>query len=78
MVIFPLVYSGDVEAGERAAAPVLRFGDHIGTALAPTPYAGFQTAFDPLLTTGGRNYWKSNNFSTLSSIRCAAAKRTAA
>ena len=25
----------------------------------------FQTAFDPLLTPGGRNYWKSNNFSRL-------------
>jgi Berberine and berberine like len=32
----------------------------------PTPYAAFQAAFDPLLTPGGRNYWKSNNFSTLS------------
>ena len=66
VVIFPLVYSGDVEAGQRAAAPVLRFGDPIGTALGATPYAGFQTAFDPLLTAGGRNYWKSNNFSALS------------
>ena len=65
MVIFPLVYSGDVAAGERAAAPVLRFGDPIGTALGASPYAGFQTAFDPLLTAGGRIYWKSNNFSTL-------------
>ncbi len=26
----------------------------------------FQKAFDPLLTPGGRNYWKSNNFSDLS------------
>ena len=66
VVIFPLVYSGDVAAGERAAAPVLRFGDPIGTALGPTPYAGFQTAFNPLMTAGGRIYWKSNNFSTLS------------
>jgi FAD/FMN-containing dehydrogenase len=66
VVIFPLVYSGDVEAGQRAAAPVLKFGDVIGSALGPTPYAGFQSAFDPLLTPGGRNYWKSNNFSTLS------------
>jgi FAD/FMN-containing dehydrogenase len=65
VVIFPLVYSGDVEAGRRAAAPVLQFGDPIGTALAPTPYAAFQSAFDPLLTPGGRNYWKSNNFSKL-------------
>ncbi|RZL89923.1 MAG: FAD-binding oxidoreductase [Variovorax sp.] len=66
VVVFPLVYSGDVEAGQRAAAPVLKFGDPIGTALGPTPYAGFQTAFDPLLTAGSRNYWKTNNFSTLS------------
>ena len=66
VVIFPLVYSGDAQAGERAAAPVLKFGDAIGAALGPTPYAGFQTAFDPLLTPGGRNYWKSNNFNTLS------------
>ncbi len=65
VVIFPLVYSGDVEAGQRAAAPVLQFGDPIGSALAPTPYTAFQSAFDPLLTPGGRNYWKSNNFSTL-------------
>ena len=66
VVIFPLVYSGDVEEGRRAAAPVLQFGDPIGTALGPTPYVAFQAAFDPLLTPGRRNYWKSNNFNTLS------------
>jgi FAD/FMN-containing dehydrogenase len=66
VVVLPLVYCGDVEAGQRAAAPVLKFGDPIASALGPTPYAGFQTAFDPLLAPGSRNYWKSNNFSTLS------------
>jgi FAD/FMN-containing dehydrogenase len=66
VVVLPLVYSGDVKAGERAVAPVLQFGDPLGTALGPTPYAGFQTAFDPLLAAGSRNYWKTNNFSTLS------------
>ena len=65
VVVFPLVYCGDVAAGERAAAPVLQFGDPIGSALGPTPYAGFQTAFDPLLAAGSRNYWKSNNFNRL-------------
>ncbi len=35
-------------------------------ALGPTPYAWFHTAFDPLLTAGARNYWKPNNFKTLS------------
>jgi FAD/FMN-containing dehydrogenase len=66
VLIFPLVYCGDVEAGRRVAAPVLQFGDPIGTALGPTRYAGFQSAFDPLLAPGGRNYWKSNNFGALS------------
>jgi len=66
VVVLPLVYSGDVAAGERAVAPVLRFGDPLGVAVGPTPYAGFQQAFDPLLTAGGRNYWKSNNFSRFS------------
>ena len=27
----------------------------------PLPYAGWQTAFDPLLTPGARNYWKSHD-----------------
>ncbi len=66
VVIFPLVHCGDVAAGERAAAPVLQFGEPIASALGPTPYVGFQTAFDPLLAAGGRNYWKSNNFSAFS------------
>jgi FAD/FMN-containing dehydrogenase len=65
VVVLAVVYSGNVTAGERAAAPVLRFGTPVGSALMPTPYAGFQSAFDPLLTPGGRNYWKSNNFSSL-------------
>jgi FAD/FMN-containing dehydrogenase len=66
VVIFPLVCAGDMKAGEKAAAPVTTFGTPIGTHLGPTPYAGFQQAFDPLLTPGGRNYWKSNNFASLS------------
>jgi FAD/FMN-containing dehydrogenase len=66
VVILPLVYCGDRATGERAAAAVARFGDPIAVALGPTPYAGFQTAFDPLLGPGARNYWKSNNFSSLS------------
>jgi len=66
VVIFPLVYCGDAAEGERAAAAVSKFGEPIATHLGPVPYAAFQQAFDPLLTPGGRNYWKSNNFSTLS------------
>jgi FAD/FMN-containing dehydrogenase len=66
VVVFALVHSGDLATGARDAAPVLGFGDVVGSAVGPSPYAGFQTAFDPLLTAGARNYWKSNNFSALS------------
>jgi len=65
VVVFALVYAGDLAAGERAAAPVLKFGNPVGTALGPTPYAGFQAAFDPLLQPGARNYWKSHNLTQL-------------
>ena len=65
VVIFPLVHCGATDAGERAAAPVLAFGEPIAAALGAQPYSAFQTAFDPLLAPGGRNYWKSNNFSRL-------------
>ncbi len=66
VVIFPLLYSGDLSRAEQAVAPVLRFGTPLASALGRSPYAAFQQAFDPLLTPGGRNYWKSNNFSALS------------
>jgi FAD/FMN-containing dehydrogenase len=66
VVILPLLHCGGVDAGARAAAPVLQFGEPLASALGPTPYAGFQAAFDPLLAPGQRNYWKSNNFSELS------------
>jgi FAD/FMN-containing dehydrogenase len=65
VVIFALVHSGGIDAGTRDVAPVLRFGDPLASALGPTPYAGFQAAFDPLLAPGQRNYWKSHNFSEL-------------
>jgi Berberine and berberine like len=36
-------------------------GEHVGV----QPYAAWQQTFDPLLTAGARNYWKSHNFTTL-------------
>lgn len=65
VLIFASMWSGAVEQGERAVAPVLGFGTPLASALGAQPYAAFQTAFDPLLAPGGRNYWKSANFSTL-------------
>ncbi|MFC3284569.1 FAD-binding oxidoreductase [Litchfieldella rifensis] len=65
VVVFALVHNGDLEEGERLAAKVLEFGEPVGSMLGAQPYAGFQTAFDPLLTAGARNYWKSHNFNEI-------------
>ncbi len=59
-------YAGDLAAGERAVAPFLAIGTPIAHHVGPAPYTGWQTAFDPLLTPGRRNYWKSHDFLELS------------
>lgn len=66
VVVFPFLYVGDIEAGRRAIEPVRSFGQPHGEHIVPQPYAAWQKAFDPLLTPGARNYWKSHNFSELS------------
>lgn len=65
VVVLAVVYAGDMEAGARATAPLLRFGKPLANALGPQPYAALQQAFDPLLTAGARNYWKTNEFADL-------------
>jgi FAD/FMN-containing dehydrogenase len=65
VAVFALCYAGRPEDGERAAKPVLEFGDPVGQHLGVQPYTAWQSAFDPLLTKGARNYWKSHNFSHL-------------
>lgn len=41
------------------------FGTPCGEHAGAMPYVAWQQAFDPLLTPGARNYWKSHNFTTL-------------
>jgi len=61
-----MCWSGDLEAGARAIAPLRQFGTPLADVVAPQPYTGWQTALDPLLTPGFRNYWKSHDFLELS------------
>ena len=65
VVVLALVYAGDPAAGERAIAPLRQFGSPHGAHLGVQPFAAWQQAFDPLLTPGARNYWKSHNFASL-------------
>ena len=66
ILVIAAVYSGDVEEGERAMRSLRAIGDPIADVIAPQPFADFQQAFDPLLTPGARNYWKSHDFIKLS------------
>lgn len=66
VVIVVVFYAGDMDQGEEVLAPILEYGDPIADAVGPHQYADFQQTFDPLLTEGARNYWKSHNFRELS------------
>ena len=58
-------WCGDIEKGKKAIQPLEALGKPIANVIGPTPLAGWQTAFDPLLAPGSRNYWKSHDFTSL-------------
>jgi FAD/FMN-containing dehydrogenase len=62
VLVFALCYAGDLEKGRKAIAPLQALGQPIADLVGPNPFAGWQTAFDPLLQPGARNYWKSHDF----------------
>jgi FAD/FMN-containing dehydrogenase len=66
VVILPVFYLGDSIEGEQLIEPLRSFGDACGEHIGVQPYVQWQQAFDPLLTRGARNYWKSHNFTELS------------
>jgi FAD/FMN-containing dehydrogenase len=65
VVVVPF-YLGAIEQGKALIEPLLGFGTPHGHHIGPQPYAQWQKAFDPLMTPGARNYWKSHNFTELS------------
>ena len=65
MIALALIYAGDPKQGEPLVAPLRKFGTRVGEHVGVQPYIAWQQAFDPLLTAGARNYWKSHNFTTL-------------
>ncbi|HEV8285137.1 MAG TPA: FAD-binding oxidoreductase [Chitinophagaceae bacterium] len=66
VVVIAVMYAGDMGEGEKVLEPLRGFGNPIADVVAPVPFAAWQQAFDPLLTAGARNYWKSHNFTKLS------------
>ena len=66
IVALALCYAGDPKEGEKLIEPLRSFGTPYGEHIGVQPYTAWQQAFDPLLTPGARNYWKSHNFAQLS------------
>ncbi|MBR9980166.1 MAG: FAD-binding oxidoreductase [Desulfatitalea sp.] len=66
VVVLAIFYAGDVVQGKQLIEPLRGFGDPHGEHIGVQSYIEWQKAFDPLLTPGSRNYWKSHNFKELS------------
>jgi FAD/FMN-containing dehydrogenase len=66
VIVLVIFYLGDAAQGRKLIQPLLRFGAPHGEHIGVQPYTQWQKAFDPLLTPGARNYWKSHNFTELS------------
>jgi len=78
VIVLAAMYAGDTKAGEEALAPLRAIGKPIADVISPHPFTGWQAAFDPLLTDGLRNYWKSHDFAELSDEAIDTALRFAA
>ena len=65
VLILAGMHCGSLEQGEQEFAKVSQLGTPIASAVAPHDFVDFQQAFDPLLTPGVRNYWKTHNFTEI-------------
>ncbi len=65
VIVLAMFHAGDPSEGEAILDPLRSFGTLLGEHVGPVPFTAWQAAFDPLLTPGARNYWKSHNFTEL-------------
>ena len=65
VVVIALMYAGDMKEGEKLLKPLRSYGKPHADVVSPHQFVDWQRAFDPLLTPGARNYWKSHNFPQL-------------
>ncbi|KJK21991.1 FAD-linked oxidase [Burkholderiaceae bacterium 16] len=65
IVALAICYIGPVADGPQLVEPLRKLGTPYGEHVGPMPFTAWQQAFDPLLTPGARNYWKSHNFAGL-------------
>jgi FAD/FMN-containing dehydrogenase len=65
VLVFAMCYVGDIADGEKVTRNIRSLGCPIADVVSPHRFVDWQAAFDPLLTTGARNYWKSHDFEAL-------------
>ncbi|SAL12916.1 putative oxidoreductase [Caballeronia terrestris] len=65
VIVLASCYVGPLENGAQAVEPLRHFGTPYGEHLGEMPFSAWQKGFDPLMTPGVRNYWKSHNFSDM-------------
>ena len=65
VVVVAFCWLGEPSKGEQMTRPLHGFGHPHGAHAGPMPFVGWQTAFDPLLAPGARNYWKSHDFKAM-------------
>jgi len=61
IVVLAMCHVGPRAEAEAATAELRKIGKPIADIVGPMPFVGWQSAFDPLLTPGARNYWKSHD-----------------
>lgn len=66
VLVLPVFSPAPSDAVDAAIARIAKLGEPLGMHVGPMPYAAWQQIFDPMLTPGARNYWKSHNFTQLS------------
>ena len=66
VLVMPVFSPTRSSAIDAAIGRIANLGTPLGMHVGPVPYTAWQQAFDPLLTPGARNYWKSHNFAQLS------------
>lgn len=62
VLILVFIYFGDTENEGNIIHQILSLGNPIGHGIQPNSFEAFQQIFDPFLTPGARNYWKTHNF----------------
>jgi FAD/FMN-containing dehydrogenase len=65
VLVLAICVAADFDKGEKLIEKMRGFGEPVGEHIGRMPYVNWQQAFDPLLTPGARNYWKSHNFTEL-------------